>query len=73
MSDLYQETDANLIQKIKGIFPTHRHIKTDKLYEKLGDGIIEADLTPCIIYMDKDGFVWVRPKVEFEDGRFEHV
>jgi hypothetical protein len=51
--------------------PTHRHIKSNGLYEKLHEGLLEATLQPVTIYRDESGQVWVRPTSEFEDGRFE--
>ncbi len=52
--------------------PTHRHKKGGG-YRLLGYGINEADRTDVAIYDDADGTVWVRSKVEFEDGRFRPV
>lgn len=49
--------------------PTHRH-KKGGLYRVLGDAIWEPDRTPAVIYDDAEGTVWVRPKAEFDDGRF---
>lgn len=52
-----------------GWWPTHRHRKGG-LYRVIARGEIEADLTPCVIYDDRAGRVWVRPAAEFDDGRF---
>lgn len=49
--------------------PTHRHRKGG-LYRKIGEGIWEPDRSAVILYDDAQGRVWVRPKSEFEDGRF---
>lgn len=49
--------------------PTHRHRKGG-LYRVIQRGRIEADLTPAVIYDDREGNVWVRPAAEFDDGRF---
>ncbi len=49
--------------------PTHRHRKGG-LYRVIGEGIWEPDRSPVILYDDETGQVWVRPKAEFEDGRF---
>ena len=49
--------------------PTHRHRKGG-LYRVIGEGIWEPDRTLVVIYEDSRGQVWVRPKTEFEDGRF---
>lgn len=45
--------------------PTHRHYKGG-LYEVLFDGMIEADLSPAVVYRGEDGAVWVRPKSDFD-------
>ncbi len=52
--------------------PTHRHRKGG-LYRVIGEGIWEPDRQPVILYDDADGQVWVRPKAEFEDGRFSKL
>ena len=49
--------------------PTHRHRKGG-LYRLLSDGVWEPDRSLVAIYDDEAGQVWVRPKDEFEDGRF---
>lgn len=43
------------------------------LYTIIGFGLIEADLTPSVIYGDHNGNIWVRPCSEFFDGRFERI
>jgi hypothetical protein len=50
--------------------PTHRHIKSGRLYTLLMSASREADLTELSIYRGEDGQVWARPAVEFEE-RFE--
>lgn len=58
-----------------------RHKKTGGLYVVVKRGArIEATNTPAVIYMgleighgDVPGSWWVRPEVEFNDGRFESV
>ena len=47
-----------------------RHVKTGKVYWIVRIGKIESDLTEAVIYEDSHGEVWVRPEVEFMDGRF---
>ena len=49
--------------------PTHKHRKGG-LYRVLGHGTLEANRTVMTIYDDAQGTVWIRPKAEFEDGRF---
>lgn len=51
--------------------PTHRHVKSGRLYRELRRGVLEADMTPVVIYDDAEGRTcWVRPAAEFDDGRF---
>lgn len=64
--------------------PTHRHVKRGSEYQLLGMGKMQAkdwraggkallypvDMTAVAIYQAKDGSLWVRPREEFEDGRF---
>jgi hypothetical protein len=51
---------------------TWRHVKTGGHYTVVDEGLIEATKAPVIIYRsDLTGQVWVRPKAEFLDGRFE--
>lgn len=66
------ELEAALSQPSEeGWEPTHQHVKTGGLYRIVAHGLIEADLTPAVIYQAKrDGSVWVRPASEFDDGRF---
>ncbi len=51
---------------------THRHRKGG-LYRVLSEGVWEPDRSAVVIYDDAEGKVWVRPRQEFEDGRFEQV
>lgn len=49
-----------------------RHVKTAATYRVLREGLLEADKTPVVVYQSiSSGEVWVRPKSEFLDGRFE--
>lgn len=50
--------------------PTHRHRKGG-LYRKIAEAVYEPDRSAVILYDEADGTIWVRPKSEFEDGRFE--
>lgn len=36
-------------------------------------GVHSVDMEPVMIYEDEAGGFWVRPKDEFEDGRFEDI
>lgn len=51
---------------------THRHHKGGE-YRVTGEAVLEADRTDAVIYDDRDGTTWVRPKAEFYDGRFEKI
>ena len=51
-----------------------QHVKSGGLYVVVGHGVIEADLTPAVIYRSLlDGITWVRPAAEFNDGRFKNL
>jgi len=52
--------------------PTHRHRKGG-FYRVINAGLWEPDRSPVVIYDDAAGQVWVRPKEEFEDGRFTPI
>lgn len=51
---------------------THQHRKGN-YYRVLTRGLYEANMMPVVIYDDAEGRVWVRPAVEFDDGRFKPV
>ena len=65
-------TDTPLLHRLReGEWrPTHRHLKSGREYMKLAEGRIELDQTPVVIYLARDGTVWVRPTENFNDGRF---
>jgi hypothetical protein len=57
---------------------TYRHLNTDGTYRVLSEKArIETegmDGEHQVIYQSlKDGQIWVRPKAEFFDGRFERI
>lgn len=39
----------------------------------MGEAVLEADRSDAVIYDDREGTVWVRPKAEFNDGRFTPI
>jgi len=55
--------------------PTHRHVKRGSTYVVMAEGLmsIDGDLDheKMVIYRGENGQWWVRPKYEFDDGRFE--
>jgi hypothetical protein len=59
--------------------PTHRHKKRGTSYEVLGEAILHAkeyalhDGAQVIVYRGEDGQLWVRPKGQFLDGRFQVI
>ena len=54
--------------------PTHKHVKSGKIYRVLStDAIMESNLEKAVVYEGLNGQVWVRPFDEFMDGRFELI
>ncbi len=53
--------------------PTHRHRRTGGLYRVVAYARQESDLSALVVYDNAQGDVWVRPQVEFDDGRFESL
>lgn len=45
--------------------PTHEHYKGG-LYRVVARGLIEADLSPCVVYDNAAGETWVRPADDFD-------
>jgi hypothetical protein len=59
----------------EGWRPTHRHIKSGRDFKMIGLAMLETarpvdEATALIIYRDKHGDLWARPRLEFGDGRF---
>lgn len=47
------------------------HVKSNGLYRVLNFAIIEATNTEAVVYQSEEtGIIWVRPSLEFFDGRF---
>lgn len=58
--------------------PTHRHVKRGSAYRfigaaKLQSSIPLSDMDAMVVYQAEDGTLWVRPHIEFFDGRFEPI
>lgn len=56
----------------------YRHKKRGSTYAVVGIGELQCgecsyDGEEIVIYRGDDGRYWVRPRTEFEDGRFEFV
>lgn len=61
--------------EIKGSW---RHKKRGSTYVVMDVALLQTDkpvtdMTPMVVYMAGDGTMWVRPKDEFLDGRFEEI
>lgn len=61
---------------------TYRHVKTGRVYIVVALGRNELTLEEVVVYAAVDRWteyryslqdVWVRPRAEFEDGRFDEV
>lgn len=55
--------------------PTHRHVKRGTDYQVIGTASLQAgepvgEAASLVVYRDENGRLWVRPEVEFDDGRF---
>ena len=60
------EGEWNKVTKI------YRHTKRGGLYRLVCMGLLEVNKKPHVIYQSlEDGQVWIRPRDEFFDGRFE--
>lgn len=58
--------------------PTHRHRRRRSTYAVIGTASLQSSM-PAVegarltIYRDRDGGLWARPVMEFNDGRFESL
>ena len=57
-----------------------RHKKRGSTYDEIGTARLQVsdpgalrDMEEMIVYRGSDGAMWVRPALEFHDGRFEVV
>ena len=51
-----------------------KHSKSEALYQFLHEARQEVDLSHVVVYKSLDtSTIWVRPRSEFFDGRFEHI
>ncbi|TGU59051.1 hypothetical protein EN790_33645 [Mesorhizobium sp. M2D.F.Ca.ET.147.01.1.1] len=60
---------------VDGWQPTHQHLKRRSLYRFVGAAKLQtsvplSDMDAMVVYQAEDGSFWVRPDVEFYDGRF---
>lgn len=54
--------------------PRYRHVATGRIYDLVTTATMEATGEPVVVYAAlRDNDVWVRPAVEFFDGRFEPI
>lgn len=59
---------------IENIGEIWRHKKTQGLYEIVTLAFLESNQEHCVVYRSlKNGITWIRPCLEFTDGRFEKV
>jgi hypothetical protein len=50
------------------------HVRTGGIYVVLMQALLEANAERAVVYRsERDGTVWVRPFVEFADGRFAEI
>ena len=78
MRAAYQITDAESIHEPDSIeaAPTsrYRHTKTGGTYRLMYHALIEHNLLPAVVYRsESDNTAWVRPALEFFDGRFQPI
>ena len=69
---------AAMLRDLVPLGVTHKHKKRGSFYTKIGEASLQSTAeisegTPLVIYRGEDGRLWVRPRDEFEDGRFETV
>jgi hypothetical protein len=60
--------------------PRWRHKKRGSTYDEAGTARLQVadpsalhDMEEMIVYCGEDGQLWVRPALEFHDGRFERL
>jgi hypothetical protein len=52
------------------ILGNYRHLKSGHIYAVTGIVLLEATLTPLVVYHGANNVTWARPFDEFMDGRF---
>jgi len=69
-AEVIAETDQMLLKM--AVYPGMevRHVKTGWDYTVVCVAMIEATMTPAVVYKARGGKAWVRPLSEFCDGRF---
>ncbi len=53
--------------------PRYRHLKRGTTYRVLYEAAKASSIVAALDDMTMDGLVWVRPAIEFFDGRFERI
>ncbi|TIP13219.1 MAG: DUF1653 domain-containing protein [Mesorhizobium sp.] len=71
----FHEVSAKAIRSLGQWKPTHRHHKGGGFYQFVGAAQLQSsiplsDTDSMVVYQAEDGTLWVRPDVEFYDGRF---
>lgn len=66
------------IAELEKVRPVVEHATRGSRYEVVGRATLQTsrpltDYDAMAVYRDRDGELWVRPKNEFEDGRFQPV
>ena len=71
---MHQPSPDEAMRKDADLWPW-RHVKTGRIYEHVAHALREHDQVPMVVYRatDEAARVWVRPAVEFYDGRFQRM
>ena len=75
---LYAAPPASDAERRDAWQPTHRHVKRGSEYRVVGEALMQSavpvpDDASLVVYVDKQGTLWVRPTAEFNDGRFAAI
>ena len=60
------------------LFRWWKHLKRESVYQEICRGEIQTKIsipegTIVVVYRGTDGKYWVRPEIEFEDGRYQEI